>query len=60
MISLLCPMPVAYSYHFVVSQPKDYLANSPDRKSGQPVLGDLFLNELVPRGGKLQVSVFSG
>ncbi|KAK0194031.1 enolase C-terminal domain-like protein [Armillaria mellea] len=50
-----------YSYHFVVSQPncpfQEYLANSPDGKSVQPVFGDLFLNEPVPQGGKLQVSV---
>ncbi|KAG7451377.1 enolase C-terminal domain-like protein [Guyanagaster necrorhizus] len=50
-----------YSYHFVVSQPncpfQEYLANSPDGKSVQPVFGDLFLNEPVPHGGKLHVSV---
>ncbi|KAK0446197.1 enolase C-terminal domain-like protein [Armillaria borealis] len=50
-----------YSYHFVVSQPncpfQEYLANSPDGKSVQPVFGDLFLNEPVPHRGKLQVSV---
>lgn len=49
-----------YSYHFVVSQPnspfQEYLANSPDGKTVQPVFGDLFLNEPIPSKGYLDVS----
>lgn len=49
-----------YSYHFVVSQAhspfQEYLANSPDGKSVQPVFGDLFLNEPIPVNGYLNVS----
>ncbi|KAL8729664.1 MAG: hypothetical protein Q9166_004613 [cf. Caloplaca sp. 2 TL-2023] len=49
-----------YSYHFVISQPnspfQEYLANSPDGKSVQPVFGDLFLNEPIPTKGYLDVS----
>lgn len=49
-----------YSYHFVVSQPnapfQEYLANSPDGKSVQPVFGDLFVNEPIPTKGYLDVS----
>ncbi|SJL13432.1 uncharacterized protein ARMOST_16876 [Armillaria ostoyae] len=59
-VRYLCHASGPYSYHFVVSQPKEYLANSPDGKSRQPVFGDLFLNELVPHGEKLQVSVLYG
>ncbi|KAM5451261.1 putative L-rhamnonate dehydratase [Microsporum audouinii] len=50
-----------YSYHFVVSQAnspfQEYLANSPDGKTVQPVFGDLFLNEPIPTKGYLDVSV---
>ena len=49
-----------YSYHFVVSQPnapfQEYLANSPDGKSVQPVFGDLFVNEPLPTKGYLDVA----
>ncbi|KAI4249674.1 MAG: hypothetical protein L6R40_000463 [Gallowayella cf. fulva] len=49
-----------YSYHFVVSQSnapfQEYLANSPDGKSVQPVFGDLFINEPIPTKGYLDVS----
>jgi L-rhamnonate dehydratase len=49
-----------YSYHFVVSQPnspfQEYLANSPDGKSVEPVFGNLFLNEPIPLNGFLDVS----
>ncbi|KAL8766150.1 MAG: hypothetical protein Q9209_006990 [Squamulea sp. 1 TL-2023] len=49
-----------YSYHFVISQPnapfQEYLANSPDGKSVQPVFGDLFVNEPIPNKGYLDVS----
>ena len=49
-----------YSYHFVISQPnapfQEYLANSPDGKSVQPVFGDLFVNEPIPSKGYLDVS----
>ncbi|KAL9641234.1 MAG: hypothetical protein Q9204_000174 [Flavoplaca sp. TL-2023a] len=49
-----------YSYHFVVSQPnapfQEYLANSPDGKSVQPVFGDLFVNEPIPTKGYLDVA----
>ncbi|KAL8805729.1 MAG: hypothetical protein Q9182_001762 [Xanthomendoza sp. 2 TL-2023] len=49
-----------YSYHFVISQPnspfQEYLANSPDGKSVQPVFGDLFTNEPLPIKGYLDVS----
>lgn len=50
-----------YSYHFVVSQHncpfQEYLANSPDGKTVDPVFGDLFLNEPIPRNGYLDVSI---
>ncbi|OJJ42939.1 hypothetical protein ASPZODRAFT_136800 [Penicilliopsis zonata CBS 506.65] len=50
-----------YSYHFVVSQPntpfQEYLANSADGKSVEPVFGNLFLNEPIPTAGYLDVSV---
>lgn len=50
-----------YSYHFVVSQPntpfQEYLANSADGKSVEPVFGNLFLNEPIPTHGYLDVSV---
>lgn len=50
-----------YSYHFVVSQHncpfQEYLANSPDGKSVDPVFGDLFLNEPIPVKGYLDISV---
>ena len=50
-----------YSYHFVVSQPntpfQEYLANSPDGRSVEPVFGNLFLNEPIPVRGFLDVSV---
>lgn len=49
-----------YSYHFVVSQHnspfQEYLANSPDGKSVQPVFGDLFTNEPIPTKGYLDVT----
>jgi L-alanine-DL-glutamate epimerase-like enolase superfamily enzyme len=50
-----------YSYHYVVSQSncpfQEYLANSPDGKSVMPVFGDLFIDEPIPKNGKLAVSV---
>lgn len=50
-----------YSYHYVVSQSncpfQEYLANSPDGKSVMPVFGDMFVDEPVPSGGKLDVSI---
>lgn len=49
-----------YSYHFVVSQPntpfQEYLANSADGKSVEPVFGRLFTNEPIPSRGYLDVS----
>lgn len=49
-----------YSYHLVCSQHnspfQEYLANSPDGKSVQPVFGDLFTNEPIPTKGYLDVS----
>lgn len=50
----------AYSYHFVVSQPHshfcEYIANSPDGKSIEPVFGDLFSEEQIPENGKLIIN----
>lgn len=50
-----------YSYHFVVSQSntpfQEYLANSPDGRSVEPVFGNLFVNEPIPVKGYLDVSV---
>ncbi|KAI5295206.1 hypothetical protein KEM52_002041 [Ascosphaera acerosa] len=50
-----------YSYHFVASQPntpfQEYLANSPDGRSVEPVFGNLFVNEPIPTKGYLDVSV---
>jgi L-alanine-DL-glutamate epimerase-like enolase superfamily enzyme len=49
-----------YSYHFVISQTNtpfcEYIANSPDGLSIQPVFGKLFLNEPVPLNGRLAIS----
>lgn len=51
----------AYSYHYAAAQSKavvpfcEYLANSPDGKSVMPVFGDLFINEVMPSGGKLDL-----
>jgi L-alanine-DL-glutamate epimerase-like enolase superfamily enzyme len=49
-----------YSYHFVISQTNapfcEYIANSPDGMTVQPVFGKLFLNEPVPVNGRLAVS----
>ncbi|KAM0748396.1 racemase [Meredithblackwellia eburnea MCA 4105] len=49
-----------YSYHFIMSQSHspfcEYIANSPDGKSIQPVFGSLFLNEPIPSGGSIDVS----
>lgn len=46
-----------YSYHFVISQPntpfQEYLANSPDGRSVEPVFGDLFIDEPIPTKGYL-------
>lgn len=50
----------SYSYHFVASQHnspfQEYLANSPDGKSVQPVFGDLFIDEPIPTNGYLDIS----
>ncbi|KAF3391930.1 L-rhamnonate dehydratase [Talaromyces pinophilus] len=50
----------SYSYHFVVSQPntpfQEYLANSPDGKTVEPVFGNLFLNEPIPTKGYLDIT----
>lgn len=50
-----------YSYHYVVSQPntpfQEYLANSADGHTVEPVFGNLFLNEPIPTEGYLDVSV---
>lgn len=50
-----------YSYHFVVSQPnspfQEYLANSADGHTVEPVFGNLFLNEPIPTKGHLDVSI---
>lgn len=49
-----------YSYHFVVSQPntpfQEYLANSADGRTVEPVFGNLFLNEPIPVKGYIDVS----
>ncbi|KAJ5327753.1 Mandelate racemase/muconate lactonizing enzyme [Penicillium brevicompactum] len=50
-----------YSYHYVVSQTncpfQEYLANSADGHTVEPVFGNLFLNEPIPTKGYLDVSV---
>jgi L-rhamnonate dehydratase len=50
----------SYSYHFVASQPntpfQEYLANSADGRTVEPVFGNLFLNEPIPVKGYLDVS----
>ncbi|KGO77461.1 Mandelate racemase/muconate lactonizing enzyme, C-terminal [Penicillium italicum] len=50
-----------YSYHFVVSQSnspfQEYLANSADGHTVEPVFGNLFLNEPIPTKGYLDVSI---
>jgi L-alanine-DL-glutamate epimerase-like enolase superfamily enzyme len=48
-----------YSYHFVMAQTNapfcEYVANSPDGRSVRPVFGDLFLDEPVPKDGRIDV-----
>lgn len=50
-----------YSYHYVVSQTncpfQEYLANSADGHTVEPVFGNLFLNEPIPTKGYLDVSI---
>jgi len=49
-----------YSYHFIASQTGaafcEYVAASPDGQSIQPVFGELFLGEELPRNGRLKLS----
>jgi L-rhamnonate dehydratase len=49
-----------YSYHFIASQTQaafcEYVAASPDGKSIQPVFGDLFVGEELPKNGKMKLS----
>lgn len=49
-----------YSYHYVISQSntpfQEYLANSPDGQTVLPVFGDLFIDEVMPVNGKLELS----
>lgn len=51
----------AYSYHYAAAQSKavvpfcEYLANSPDGKSVMPVFGDLYIDEVMPTSGKLDM-----
>lgn len=53
-----------YSYHFIASQTGpafcEYVAASPDGKTIQPVFGELFDGEQMPRDGKLKVSSAPG
>ncbi|KAF8416838.1 mandelate racemase muconate lactonizing enzyme family protein [Tirmania nivea] len=49
-----------YSYHYVISQSntpfQEYLANSPDGQTVLPVFGDLFIDEVIPVNGILELS----
>ena len=49
-----------YSYHFIASQTSaafcEYVAASPDGKSIQPVFGELFVGEELPKNGRLKLS----
>jgi L-rhamnonate dehydratase len=49
-----------YSYHFIASQTSaafcEYVAASPDGQSIQPVFGELFVGEELPKNGKLKPS----
>ena len=53
-----------YSYHFIASQTGapvcEYVAASPDGKSIEPVFGDLFVGEPVPKEGKLRLGAAPG
>jgi len=53
-----------YSYHFILSQAHspycEYIANSPDGKSILPVFGDLFINEPLPVGGRIEQAQLDG
>ncbi|KAH7908842.1 enolase C-terminal domain-like protein [Hygrophoropsis aurantiaca] len=53
-----------YSYHFALSQTNtpfaEIVCNAPDGKSVQPSFGKLFLNEPVPRNGRIEVSDLAG
>ncbi|WVF71864.1 hypothetical protein IAT40_006674 [Kwoniella sp. CBS 6097] len=48
-----------YSFHAIMSFPDspfcEYIANSPDGKSVHPSFGNLFLNEPLPKNGKIDV-----
>ena len=53
----------AYSYHYAAAMSKavvpfcEYLANSPNGQSVMPVFGDLFIDEVMPTGGKLEMKL---
>lgn len=53
-----------YSYHFIASQTGpafcEYVAASHDGRTIQPVFGDLFAGEDMPKNGKLKVSSAPG
>jgi hypothetical protein len=60
LIFLPLSFPPSLSHQFIITQPHspfcEYIANSPDGHTIQPVFGDLFLNEPIPEGGKIDVS----
>ena len=60
-VPVVCHASGPYSYHFAFSQNNtpfhEYLANSPDGHSVQPVFGGLFTNEPIPDKGYLDISV---
>lgn len=53
-----------YSYHFIASQPNpplcEYVATSPDGRSIQPVFGNLFTGEPLPKDGRLTIGTAPG
>jgi L-rhamnonate dehydratase len=58
-VPVVCHASGPYSYHFAFSQNNtpfhEYLANSPDGHSVQPVFGDLFSNEYIPKEGYIDI-----
>lgn len=53
----------AYSYHFALSQTNtpfaEIVCNAPDGKSVQPPFGNLFLNEPLPRNGRIEAEALN-
>ncbi|CEL59312.1 L-rhamnonate dehydratase OS=Polaromonas sp, (strain JS666 / ATCC BAA-500) GN=rhmD PE=1 SV=1 [Rhizoctonia solani AG-1 IB] len=58
-VDVVCHGSGPYSYHFAVSQSNtpftEIICNAPDGKSVKPVFGNLFLNEVMPVNGRIEL-----